>query len=115
MPVPRVVVHGISADGRLVALGAGSTDPGISRTVQWILDTATNQFLTVDDLLGPGVAPAGAELHGAVFLPDGGLVLGVTGPGGNRSWYLLDAKRSLVAALDNAPFPVSPGQFVYLP
>lgn len=115
VPVPRVVVQAISADGRLVAMGAGSTDPGVSRTVQWILDTATNEFLTVDVLLGPDVVPAGAELHGAVFLPDGGLVLGVTGPGGDRSWYLLDADRSVVAAHYNAPFWVSPGQFVHLP
>jgi hypothetical protein len=114
-----VSAQGVSADGRLVALGPEGSDPTVQRSVQWVVDTVTGQVLSLAALLGPGHDDE--TLTGVHFLADGGLVVSTRSSSGRVVWYLLTAVGTVTADATDAPSPglttdgIPTGQFVYRP
>jgi hypothetical protein len=109
---PPVTTQAISADGRYVALGYGSTDPGYKREARWLYDTTTGQFLTPAQVLG--AAYAGRQITNVVFLAGGGMVVSTFDSAtAAHAWHYLPQLGSVAATVD-ASGPIETGRFTYL-
>jgi hypothetical protein len=108
-----VTIQAVSANGRFVALGHGSTDPGYQREARWLYDTTTGQFLTAGQVLG--AAHAGKQITNVVFLANGGMVVSTYDPAAAKHYWHDVAQLGSVVATVVAPGPILTGRFAYLP